>query len=205
MRKSDGNIPLTGDIVRRKALESVELFIRIKGQIHDLKSLDSKLFYPRCGIKSFRISGESKSADREAAQSATTELHEILKDYEPWEIYNMDETGLIYDAQVCRVYAPDPRLHGTTKDVMAGSKEYKRRLTYVICSNADSSHKVKCWVIGRFAKPRSFKEIKHKPDKLGIKHKANKNGWMTAELFEQSLDWFNKMMIASDRKAIFVG
>ena len=30
IRKSDGNIPLTGDIVRQKALESVELFIRIK-------------------------------------------------------------------------------------------------------------------------------------------------------------------------------
>ena len=88
----------------------------------------------------------------------------------------MDETGLMYNSQVRRVYAPDHRLHGTVEDVTAGSKEDKRRLTYVMCSNADSSHKVKCWVIGRFAKPRCFKEIKHKPDKLGIKYKAKKNG-----------------------------
>ena len=86
----------------------------------------------------------------------------------------MDETGLMYNAQVRRAYAPDPRLHGTGEDVTAGSKEDKRKLTYVMCSNADGSHKVKCWVIGRFAKPRCFKEIKYKPDRLGLSIKRIK-------------------------------
>ena len=82
-------------------------------------------FFQRYGIKSFRTSGEKKSADREAAQSAIPELHETLKNYEPCEIYNMDETGLMYNSQVRRIYVPDPRLHGIVEDVTTGSKEIK--------------------------------------------------------------------------------
>ena len=204
IRKSDGNIPLTGDIVRQKALECVGIFYPHKKDKFRASNHWLHNFFERYGIKSFRTSGERKSADREAAQSAMPALRETLKDYKPCEIYNMDETGLMYNAQVRRVYAPDPKLHGTAEDVTAGSKEDKRRLTYIICSNADGSHKVKCWVIGRFEKPRCFKHINYKPDSVGIEYRANKKAWMTADLFDQYLDWFNSTMIARDRKAVLL-
>ena len=204
IRKSDGSVPLTGDIVRQKALEYIGIFYPHKKDKFMASNHWLHNFFQRYGIKSFRTSGERKSADREAAQSAIPELHETLKNYEPCEIYNMDETGLMYNAQVRRVYAPDPRLHGTVEDVTAGSKEDKRRLTYIICSNADGSHKVKCWVIGTFERPRCFKEINYKPDRLGIEYRANKKAWMTAHLFDQYLAWFNRTMIARDRKAVLL-
>jgi hypothetical protein len=94
----------------------------------------------------------------------------------------MDETGLMYNARVRRAYPPDTRLHGTAGDVTPGSKENERRLTYITCSNADGTHKVESWVIGRFKKPRCFKDIDYKPDGVGIKYRANKNAWMTAVL-----------------------
>ena len=204
IRKLDGNIPLTLDIVRYKARESVGLFYPHKKDKFMASNHWLQNFFQRYGIRSFRTSGERKSADREAVQSAMPELHETLKDYKPCEIYNMDETGLMYNAQVRRAYAPDPRLYGTAEDVTAGSKEDKRRLTYVMCSNADGSHKVKCWVIGRFKKPRCFKGINYKPGSLGIKYRANKKAWMTADLFDEYLDWFNSTMIARDRKAVLL-
>jgi hypothetical protein len=43
----------------------------------------------------------------------------------PCEIYNMYETGLMCNAQVRRVYAPDPRLRGTVEDVTAEAKRIK--------------------------------------------------------------------------------
>jgi hypothetical protein len=57
------------------------------------------------------------------------------------------------------VYVPDSRLHGTVEDVTAGCKEDKRRLTYIICSNADVVINLSVGLLECFKSPDVLKRL----------------------------------------------
>jgi hypothetical protein len=77
---------------------------------------------------------------------------------------------------------------------IAGSKKDKERLSVVVCCNADGTCKLPCWVLGKFAKPRCFKNIDTKEESLGVVYKSNTRAWMTKEIFHQFCKWFDKKM-----------
>jgi hypothetical protein len=57
IRKSDGNVPLTGGIVRQKALEYIGIFYPQKKDKFRASDYWLHNFFQRYGIKSFRTSG----------------------------------------------------------------------------------------------------------------------------------------------------
>ncbi|CAL8081019.1 unnamed protein product [Calicophoron daubneyi] len=62
------------------------------------------------------------------------------------------------------------------------------RVTVLCCSNMSGTDKRKLLVIGKIAKPRCFKGLKM--DSLPVVYRANRNAWMTSELFKEWLkDW----------------
>ena len=79
---------------------------------------------------------------------------------------------------------------------LSGVKKAKERLTALLTANMNGSDKRKHFVIGKSAKPRCFKGVKSLP----VVHKANKNAWMTAQLFEDWLKDFDREMDKNNRK-----
>ena len=55
----------------------------------------------------------------------------------------------------------------------------------MLCANATGFHKLPTLMIGKFKRPRCFKNMN--AAKLGVVYKSEKSGWMDSALFE---DWF---------------
>ena len=104
---------------------------------------------------------------------AKSRIQELLKDYKPCDIYNMDETGLCYRRP------PDKGL--ATKQ-MSGVKGDKTRITLAFTVNADGSDIRKPLFIGRARRPHCFR--KKDGTALGFDYYWNTKAWMTGSIFQ---------------------
>jgi hypothetical protein len=129
-------------------------------------------FKQRRNITWQAISEESSAVDVEASDK----WHEIIEQYGPQDIFNMDETALFYYVQLKRMlYIKGKRCHG--------GKAYKDTVTVLLCCNADGSEKLWPLVVSKFEKPRCMKGMKHYP----CDYKASKNAWVTGKIFREWL------------------
>jgi hypothetical protein len=121
----------------------------------------------KCGntCKKLKTSKESTFAELESLPS-------LLEGYEPRDVYNADETGLFFNVLPERTLA----YKGET---CHGGKDSKDRLTVLLCVDSDGSDKQVPFVIGKYLKPRCFKDGK----KLPIKYHANSKAWMMMTRF----------------------
>ena len=88
-----------------------------------------------------------------------------IEGYDPKNIFNADETGLVYkDLQSATL-----TFHGTQP---VGGKLPKQRLTSLLCVNMDGSEK-NVYVVGKYKKPRCFSRVQNLP------YYNNQNSWMT--------------------------
>lgn len=88
-------LTLTGEVIRQKALE----FATLLGVSEDeFKASEGWLsrFKARSGIRNYRIHEEAESAPIEFLPQFREELKDLLKSYEPQNIFNADECGLFY-------------------------------------------------------------------------------------------------------------
>ncbi|GBM70630.1 Jerky [Araneus ventricosus] len=133
----------------------------------------------RHGIRRLDVTGETLSANQNSAEKYKDEFEKIVADNDltPEQIYNADETGLLWRC------LPTSTLAGGGEKAAKGFKKNKDRLTVLLCANASGNHRVTPFVIGKSAKPRAFKNVTHLP----VQYKAQSNAWMTAALFK---DWF---------------
>lgn len=94
--------------------------------------------------------GKVASVTEETAEQAQTEMRNLLADYSPDDVFNMDETGLFYKMP------PDCTL-ATQK--IAGTKRSKDRITVGLCCNSTGSESLKPTVIGKSKNPWCFKKF----------------------------------------------
>lgn len=148
----------------------------------------------RFNIK-FKIGhGESGSADVESADRfRETEIPRLMATYSPKDVYNMDETGLLYRE------TPRGGL-ARSSDKVVGLKTSKERLTVALCTNMDGTDKRPLLIIGKSKRPNCFKGIKTLP----TLYEANQNAWMTSDIFKAWLTKFDDRMTKSNRKIALV-
>ncbi|GJX18630.1 CENP-B homolog protein 2-like protein [Tanacetum coccineum] len=120
-------------------------------------------FKARYGIKNFRRFGESGSVEMEGMEDKLKSIRDKVDQFEMKDIFNMDETGLFFRLQ------PD---HSLATMQLEGKKQDKERLTVAICCNEDGSEKLPLWIIGKYAKPRCFKNVNL--NSLNCEYRANK-------------------------------
>ncbi|CAB5384860.1 unnamed protein product [Rhizophagus irregularis] len=137
-------------------------------------------FKDRNGIRQQKLEGEASSADEAAIANALPLLRERCSNYPLERIYNMDETGLFYRLEPDRTLA--------TKR-LAGRKVNKERISIALCANADGSHKLKPLIIGKFEKPRCFKNIKIQS--MPMTYRNNAKAWMITSLFQEWIREFD--------------
>lgn len=138
-----------------------------------------------------KVCGESASVNNEICDEWIIELQSLLKDYEPKDVFNADETGLFFKC-----------LHDKTlifkNEKCLGGKHSKERLTILLTTNMTGSEKLKPLVIGKAKKPRCFSGCKSLP----LKTDVNKKAWMTADIFKGWLIKIEKKMIKEKRKIL---
>ncbi|KNF00910.1 hypothetical protein PSTG_05802 [Puccinia striiformis f. sp. tritici PST-78] len=168
-------MPINNEILRMKANKFANLLTI------DLKLSNGWLykFKNRFRINRVELHGEAGSVDSNQAEDARKQILELTRDYEPQNIYNADETGLLYKM------TPNKSLATAAYSGLKGSKV---RLTYHLCCNADGSDKLEPLVIGHAKKPRSFG--KKQASFWGYNHHFNKTAWMTATIMSP---WLQKL------------
>lgn len=156
-----------------------------RGYLHRFKS--------RRGIKRKLYEGEADSADMTAVQSGRQDLQRVLRDYDPEDIYNLDETGLFYRL--------GPNYTLATKKV-SGTKKSKDRITVALAANATGTTKIKPFVITKVQRPRCFGKS-YNPE-CYVRYRHNAKAWMTADLFKEWLKDFDRQMRLVKRKVILL-
>ena len=185
------NMSLSGTLLKIKAKHFAEKvgesdFVASNGWLHR--------FRKRHGIVYRKINGEAKSVDMSKVEEfRNTVPAQLLKDYRPEDIYNADETGLIW------ANTSNKTLTFKTDDC-TGKKVSKVRVTIKACVNMTGTHKKRLFVIGKAKEPRSFKN----KSKLPITYRNNKKSWMTAGLFEEWLLKWNRKLVEDGRHIALV-
>lgn len=184
------NIPIDGKMLQQKALilyedmqppdaieEERKSFTASRGWLHRFKT--------RFNLKNIKMTGESASADHTTAASFPEKFKQIIaeKDYHHKQVFNCDETGLMWKKMPQRTY-----IHKTAKRA-PGFKAIKDRLTLIFCANA-AGHMIKPGLVYRSQNPRALKN-KNK-DCLPVFWQSNPKAWVTAVLFTE---WFHRCFI----------
>lgn len=176
-------VNITGELIIEKAVEALKLLYAQDSSEHKLSQGWLEKFKLRHGIKSYRRFGESGSVDTHDMEKKLESIREKIDQFPMKDVFNMDETGLFYRLQAD---------HSLATKQLEGRKQDKERLTIVICCNEDGSEKIPLWIIGKYAKPRCFKNINM--NSLDCEYRANKRAWMTGLLFEEYVRWLDEQM-----------
>ncbi|KNE89028.1 hypothetical protein PSTG_17517, partial [Puccinia striiformis f. sp. tritici PST-78] len=168
-------MPINDNILRTKAQKFANLLTI------DLKLSNGWLykFKNRFHINKIELHGEAGSVDKDEAEVARKQVLAIVEGYEPHNVYNADETGLLYRM---------PPNKSMATETCSGLKGSKVRLTYHLCCNADGSDKLEPLVIGNAKRPRSFG--KKLASYWGYDYHFNKTAWMTATIMAP---WIQKL------------
>ena len=142
------NLPINGPLIQKKALSFAKSLKK-----DGFKALNGWLnrFKTRHSISQAVICGESGSVDKEIVQSWKSRLPDITTGYATCDIYNMDESGIFFQA------LPDNTLREKGTECKRG-KRSKEQITAMFCVNMDGEFE-KTLVIGKYEKPRCFKSI----------------------------------------------
>ncbi|XP_074375143.1 CENP-B homolog protein 2-like [Apium graveolens] len=176
-------VNMSGEMIQGKAKEFMQ---KMYGETNSEFSFSSgwlERFKARYSIKSYRRFGESGSVNKEDIANALPEIRSKLDQFNLKDIYNMDEIRLFY-----RLEAD----HSLATKQLEGRKKDKERITTAVCCNGDGSDKVPLWVIGKYAKPKCFKNVNM--NNLNCEYQFNKKAWMTGLLFQEYCHWFDKRM-----------
>lgn len=140
-------------------------------------------FKVRHGIKLHQLHGEAGSVDVSTLEDQRKSLRELLREYSPSDVFNMDETGLFFRMQPSQTLATR---------ALPGRKKDKARITVVLCANMAGTEKISPLVINQHQNPRCMKGVDR--TQLGVRFLANKKAWMTSKLFSDWLKSFNLSM-----------
>ena len=181
------NVPVDGPVFYTKAVAIAEEI-----GFPDFQPNPSWLqrFKKRNGIVFNKVSGEAGSVSEKTVEDWKSKtLPHILKDYQPSDIFNADETGLFYRC------LPN-KTHVFKGETCTGGKQSKERVTLLLCANMDGSERLTPLIIGKSQKPRCFKNVKSLP----VEYRANRKAWMTGDLFEEWLRLQNQKFRLQNRK-----
>ena len=165
------DVTVSALVFKTKATEFAE-----KMNVENFKKSDDWLdrWKKRFDVSFKTVSGESSSCtDKMVTPWEQTMLPTILCKYDLNQIYNNDESDLLYRAQ------PNKSLHLKNENCIGG-KHSKLRWTGLTVANA-VGEKLPLFVVDKCKKPRCFKHIKLLP----CRYRSQKKSWMDSILFEE--------------------
>ena len=178
------NVPISGPIMKIKAKE---LALKMGHSEFQCSTGWLERFKQRHSIVFRRVTGEEGSVNEDMVRDwKSHQLPSLLEEFSPDDIFNADETDLFWKC------LPDKML-SLKREKCSGGKRSKDRITVLVCSNRSGSEKLPLLVIGKFAKPRCFKNARSIP----VQYEANKRAWMVSDIFSS---WLSKLDIKCQKK-----
>jgi hypothetical protein len=179
---TDGVIKQQAKVIGQRM--GVKNFVYSSGWLHRFKR--------RHGLTQHKKHGEAAEMNVEVLEGSRQRLCDIVKEYDPKDVYNMDESALFYRMQ------PDKTISDGS---LRGRKKAKDRVTLAFCTNADGSDKRTVTVIGKYANPRCLKNFN---PSLYVNYRHNPMAWMTAVEFVEWIKDFNKDMKRNKRNVLLL-
>lgn len=181
----NNRINLDGNLIRSKAEEFAKKlghndFKASAGWFSNWKKRNNVVFKTE--------TGESGAVDVKSAAEWMLSLDPILREYDPKNIFNADETGFFYKCTPNHTFA-------YKGDACFGGKKNKERVTVLVGANMDGSEKLPLLLIGKSPRPHCFRHCKTKP----IEYKSNQKAWMTGVLFQEWLQKLDQYFIKRKR------
>lgn len=156
-------VPLDTNLITRKALSPYKTTCESSGgegsssvalNAHEFHASRGwfENFKMRFSLRSLHLTGESGSADHQAAQEFQAELKQIINEegYLPKQVFNMNETALLWKKMPSRTFLSRQETH------TPGFKASKDRLSLLFCGNA-AGHLTKPGLIYKVQNPRALK------------------------------------------------
>jgi len=115
-------------------------------------------------------------------------LYTIIAQYDPENVYNMDETGLFFRLLLrYSLLMPDEDI-----STIRGKKKSKDRVSLVVCANIMGTHKIPCALIGKLKAPICIKDCQWL-----VPYFSQAKAWMDVETCWK---WFNEIFLPKVKK-----
>lgn len=176
LQQREEGIPVVGDVIAsqakvfHKALypDSRDEFKASMGFLNRFKS--------RCQLKTKKINGEMMAADEQAAMEYAHNYEKLVEGYSDDQVFNADETGLVYKLLPSRTVA-------RSKDQPSGWKKARERITVLFCANKTGTIRLPLLVVGKSNNPHCFRGINK--NTLPVVYTHQKSAWMTGGIFKE--------------------
>jgi hypothetical protein len=140
-------------------------------------------FRVRRGLQKMLLHGEGAEVNKSdlVLLVALDDLYAIIAQYDPENVYNMDETGLFF----CllpryNLLMPDEDISTTRR-----KKKSKDQVSLIVCANAVGTHKIPCALIGKPEAPACIKDRQWL-----VPYFSQAKAWMDVETCWK---WFNEV------------
>ena len=153
-------------------------------------------FKQRYNLQKMAIAGEDGDVSNETLESWNEHVREITRGWSPENVWNMDETGSFWRG------LPDTSLKEKGRRCR-GVKQAKQRHTWPFFVNA-ASEKEDPIVIGTYAKPRCFNNLKDIKRPYGCWYYANAKAWMNTEIMKDVLARLNEKLKRKKRNILLL-
>jgi hypothetical protein len=120
-------------------------------------------------------------------------LHQTLRDYDPKDIFNCDETGLFWKMKPSRTISNGP---------VAGTKQSKDRVTVLFTCNSIGTEKLRPLFIHKYENPRALKNINK--NSLPVNYYWNKKSWMQVSIWNDYLKKLDSRMRVQNRHILLL-
>jgi len=180
---------LSDELIRNKAIQignelKYTAFKSSKGWLECFKN--------RHNLKLRKLHGESYANRAINFDELLDTLREKIRAYKEENVYNADETGIFYKL------IPSKSVCILTR---SGHKLLKDRLSILLCTNMTGTKKLKPLVIGRYKKPRCFKNF---PVQNFVDYISSQRSWMTSSIFNQWLMTWDMVLQKDESKILLV-
>ena len=144
-------------------------------------------------LKQYNIHGEAGSAPIQDLALMREKLHQTLRDYDPKDIFNCDETGLFWKMKPSRTISNGP---------VAGTKQSKDRVTILFTCNSTGTEKLRPLFIHKYENPRALKNINK--NSLPVNYYWNKKSWMQVSIWNDYLKKLDSRMRVQNRNILLL-
>ena len=157
-------------------------------------------FVQRNGLKMRRRCGEGGDANEASAELGKHSIPLVLQQLRarPEDVFNCDETGIIFGAHPERTLAPTS-VKGTKRDM--------DRLTLLLCCNVTGTERLKPLMCGKVARQRAWGAVTSSrawyPDDF-VRWEKTAKAWMNTELFNRWLTDIRKEFKSCGRRVFMI-